>query len=80
MTEQSPDLLKEVFGVGEPIGSELAINAEVLQQLTNSLEKIVSTLRFRITLRIILTKLYTLEKGRTRDNVKTLLDKLVADD
>ena len=80
LTEDSPDLLHEIFGVSEPIGSELAVNAEVLQLLTNSLDKLVSTLPSRITLRIVLTKLYTLEKGRTRDNVKTLLDKLVADD
>ena len=72
--------MHEIFGVSEPIGSELAVNAEVLQLLTNSLDKLVSTLPSRITLRIVLTKLYTLEKGRTRDNVKTLLDKLVADD
>ena len=46
----------------------------------NGLDKKVATLPAKITLKIILTKLITLEKGQIKENIKTLLDKLNAVD
>ena len=80
LTAQDPDILKEVLGASEPIGGELAVNAEIIQLLMNGLDKKVATLPAKITLKIILTKLITLEKGQIQENIKTLLDKLNAVD
>ena len=76
LTTRDPDLLKEIMGANEPVGGELAINAELVQLLTNSLDKKIATLPASIVLKITLTKLHDLERGRSKENVKTLLEKL----
>ena len=79
LTIQCPDLLKDILGASEPVGGTLAINAEVLQLLVNSLDNKISNLPPRLTLRIILTKLHNQEKGTVKDEIKALLNKLAAD-
>ena len=79
LTDQSPELLKEIFGASERIGGELAINAEIIQLLSNSSDNKLATIPTRVILRIILGKLYSLEKGQTKENVKTLLDRMGPD-
>ena len=76
LDEDSPNLIKEIFGVTNPIGSEISIHAEIIQTLVNTLDTKLQTLPARITARIILTKLFNLEKGTTKENVKTLLEQL----
>ena len=76
MDEDSPNLIKEIFGVTNPIGSEISIHAEIIQTLVNTLDTKLQTLPARITARIILSKLCNLEKGTTKENVKTLLEQL----
>ena len=57
----------------------LNANGQYLQQkVKESLKSYQSHLL--ITLKIILTKLITLEKGQIQENIKTLLDKLNAVD
>ena len=77
---QEVSRLEEVLGVKEPIAGELAINAEILQVLVNTRDNKIVTLPPRIILKIILMKLVTLEKGETKVKVKTLLEKLNAED
>ena len=76
LTEQSDNLLTEVFGIKDPIGNELTINAEIIQLLTNSLNSNLQKLPTSLITRITLSKLYQLEKGTTKEMIKTLLDKL----
>ena len=74
------EALKEVLGTKDLVGNELAIHAEILQLLTNNLDTKVGTLPARIIVRILLKKLYTLEKGKTKENIKALLDKITDDE
>ena len=69
-----PDNLKWVLGISDPINNELTIHAEVLQTLASN-SKILS-LPVPVILRIVLRKLYQLEKGQSRINIGTLLDKI----
>ena len=69
-----PDNLKWVLGISNPINNELTIHAEVLQTLASN-SKILS-LPVPVILRIVLRKLYQLEKGQSKINIGTLLDKI----
>ena len=80
LTEHTDNLLAEVFGVTDPIGGELRVHAEVMQALTNTMGGTMHELPANIIAKIILTKLYTLEKGNTKEKIKALLDKLGGDD
>ena len=79
LTAQSANLLNETYGINEPIGGELSIHAEIIQVLMNTLQDKVQTLPPKVIVRIVLSKLYNLEKGTTKENLKALLDKLNAD-
>ena len=79
LTERSPELIDEVMGIKNPIGGELAINAEILGLLTNSLNNRIAELPTKIALKLVLDRLQRLEKGQTKDRIKTLLDKLAGD-
>ena len=39
LTATDPELLKEILGINEPLGGELATNAEILQLLNNTLDR-----------------------------------------
>ena len=76
LNSDDPDLLKEVLGINEPINNELAINAELLQVLSNTLDQRINTVPADIIIKFILRKLVTLEKGQSKENIKDLLDKI----
>ena len=76
INSNDPEILKKVLGVDQPIGDELAINAEFLQILGNTLDSRIMTIPPKIITRIALQKLHNLEKGKCKENVKDLLDKM----
>jgi uncharacterized membrane protein len=76
LQSNDPDLIKEVLGQKNPIASEIVINAEILSILSNPREQRILTIPSAIIVRIILRKLYNLEKGQCKENIKTLLDKI----
>ena len=78
LTTDDPDILNKVFGTQDPIKEELVIHAELIQLLSNNLESRIGSLPPNLVIRITLNKLWNLEKGQTKENVKTLLDKLIA--
>ena len=76
LREDNPDLVKEVLGMTEPIKSELVIHAEILQCLNAGINSKLNSLPAKVTLKVLLSKLYSVESRTTKENIKALLDKI----
>ena len=60
----------------EPIKSELVIHAEILQCLNAGINSKLNSLPAKVTLKVLLSKLYSVESRTTKENIKALLDKI----